>query len=611
MDIALFLAKFLSGKNNIIITPMENYGFACRIEKIAGREYYNIIVPRWDKYNLPLDPKSKYRIFRSSIWHECLPQGHHVLCLDGLKDISEIRVGDLVLGHDGRYHKVTNIKIFYYEGNLIKIRPTCTGHYILATFNHPFYAVKKARKGHRGGTAIHILKQLTIQEQVMKWVPAEELSVSNYLLMPILVDVDVETIRISDFIEVPLVDGKICYRKNFGETVSRPDKIPVDHRFLTFCGFYVAEGHAEDYSIVFSFGRHEERLAQEVLKIGEEIFEVSGRAYYYPKKIVIHFNAWYLSKLFKLWFGSSATTKKIPLWIKKLPARKIVYFLDAYMQGDGCKTTNRRRRLYLVYQMRTASKTLAFDIFQMMLKMGIVPSICVQKQRGFKKGSLTYQLNISASSLERFMKVLGVNGSTGIVQRRSQSFINRGYAWLRIRSIERIPFKGFVYNLEVEESSSFVTELVAVHNSMHSRKIKGARDLPLEERQLIEDTAAYVEKGLKKIMKEKVSDRKVFQTLKSLTEKVIKDLQLQYYRPPIRRLGESSWDVTFTDFWAENQGTDDEKKVRAGIDDYFDEIVKVEYICEICGKPYTKIYGHRHKPGGRSTTPPPGVKGVD
>ena len=728
-DIALFLAKFLSGKNEISITPQEDYrGFACRIEKTGGRKYYNIIVPRWDIYDLPLDPKSKYRIYRSSIWHECLPQGHDVVCLDGLKDISEIRIGDLVLGHDGCYHRVTDVKIFYYEGDLIKIRPTSTGHFILATPNHPFLAVKRVKAGHRGGKRdVHTLKQITIQEQSMEWVPAEELSVSDYLLMPIMDDVDVEAINISDFIDVPIVNDEICYAQPYfsRKRIIRPNRIPINRSFLTFCGFYVAEGHAEERSIVFTFGKHEEKTVKEILKIGKEIFGVTGRIYQYPKKIVVHFNAWYLPKLFKLWFGSSATTKKIPLWIKKLPAGKLVYFLEAYMRGDGCKIIYHRRRHYIVSQVRTASKTLAFDIFQMMLKIGIVPSISVQKQAGFKKGSPTYQLTISSNGLERFMRILGVDESTGIVQRRSQSFVNQRYAWLRIRSIERVPFKGYVYNLEVEGSSSFVTELIAVHNSMHARytpekvygigaekdkvvdplrhdianiledrriedlgakmwpgykserlfsnayfwsqrmnvgefykiylanyydpqkgdfdlsrispqqrqavlkwlkqrlshmrheaflqriitgKIKGAEDLPLEERRRIEDVAAYAEDELKKITKENISEDRIYQTLKRLTDKVIKDLQLQYYKPPVRMVGQSSWDETFTSEWAEGAGTDDRQKVRAGIDDYFDEIVKVEYICTRCGKPYTKIYGHRYK-GGRST-PPPGYESI-
>jgi hypothetical protein len=335
MDIALFLAKFLSGKNNIIVTPMEDYGFACRIEKIAGREYYNIIVPRWDKYDLPLDPKSKYRIFRSSIWHEAM------------------------------HSRYTPEKVYSYGANT---------------------------------------KRLEVTD-------------------------------------------------------------PLRHDVINI----IEDRRIEDLGVEMWRGYKPERLF--------------SNGYFWSQRMNV---------------------------------------------GEFWKT-------YL------------------------------EKYYDPQKG----EFDLSSLNPE---------------DRKAAR------EWLRQR-------------LSYMRHEAFLQRLI-------TGKIKGAGDLPLHERQLIEDTAARVEDELKKITKEKVSDRKVFQTLKSLTEKVIKDLQLQYYKPPIRRLGESSWDVTFTDYWADTLGTDDEEKVRAGIDDYFDEIVKVEYICEVCGKPYTKIYGHRHKPGSKST-PPPGVKGAD
>ena len=131
-------------------------------------------------------------------------------------------------------------------------------------------------------------------------------------------------------------------------------------------------------------------------------------------------------------------------------------------------------------------------------------------------------------------------------------------------------------------------------------KIKGADKLPLKERQLIENVAAEVEDALKPIEKEDASKAKVVETLVNLTEKVIKKLKLKYYKPPIRRLGDSSWNQTF-----EEPMETDPKEVKAGIDDYFDEIIEVEYICTKCGRPYSRRYGHRIKPGGGA--PPPGV----
>ena len=330
-DIALFLAKFLSGKGNIIITPMSSYGgFSCSLEKIGGREYYDIIVPRWDRFNLPLDPKSKYRIYRSSIWHEAM---HARYTPERVYSIGAARARNKVT--DPLKHDVANI-----------------------------------------------LEDRRIEDLGTKMWPgykSERLFSNGYFW---------------------------SQRMNVGE----------------FYKTYIDK-------------------------------------YYDPQK------------------------------------------------GD-------------------------FDL------SGLDPQ---QRQAALK--------------------------------------------WLKQRR-------------------SFMRH-EAILQRIITGKIKGAEDLPLEERRLVEDVAAYAEDELKRITKEKVSEDKIYRALNSLTGKVIKDLQLQHYRPPIKNLGESSWDVTFTEDWAKDHGSDDRKKVRAGIDDYFDEVVKVEYICMHCGKPYTKIYGHRHK-GGKST-PPPGV----
>jgi len=329
-DIALFLAKFLSGKNEIFIAPQEYYsGFACAIEKIGGRNYYKIMVPKWGKYKLPLDPKSKYRIYRSSVWHEAM---------------------------HARYtpEKVYNIG---------------------------------AKKG-----------AVTVDDPLSH-------DIANIL----------EDRRIEDL------------------------------------GTKMWPGYKAER--LFSNGY----FWSQRMDVGE-FYRTYLEDYYDPQK------------------GTFDLSKLSP------------------------------------HQRQSAEKWL--------------------KQR--------------------------------LSHMRHEAILQR----------------------------------------IITGKIKGAEDLPLEERRRIEDVAAYAEDELKKITKENVDENKVYQTLKALTEKIIKELQLQYYKPPVRLVGQSSWDVTFTPEWAEHVGTDDRQKVRAGIDDYFDEIVKVEYICTRCGKPYTKIYGHRHKPG--KSTPPPG-----
>jgi hypothetical protein len=123
-------------------------------------------------------------------------------------------------------------------------------------------------------------------------------------------------------------------------------------------------------------------------------------------------------------------------------------------------------------------------------------------------------------------------------------------------------------------------------------KIKGSLELPLGEKEKIEDEAAYIEQELAKLGDDNSTE--AFNKLAHLTQHAIHALELQFYKPTITHFGESSWDQTFTQT---SDDKDRKDKTRQGIDDYFDELMTVEVICEKCGKTYTKRYGLRGEEG--------------
>lgn len=75
-SITLFLSKYLSGKGNIVVAPIRNgKGYSVGRKTMPnGQVLFQIHVPHWATYKLPLDDKSKYRIYRNGVWHE----GMHV-----------------------------------------------------------------------------------------------------------------------------------------------------------------------------------------------------------------------------------------------------------------------------------------------------------------------------------------------------------------------------------------------------------------------------------------------------------------------------------------------------------------------------------------------------
>lgn len=72
-DLSLFLAKYLSGSNNIVLTPRNQQGYSVGKETVGGRTRYNIRLPDWETYDLPVkNPIDKYRIYRGGLWHESM-----------------------------------------------------------------------------------------------------------------------------------------------------------------------------------------------------------------------------------------------------------------------------------------------------------------------------------------------------------------------------------------------------------------------------------------------------------------------------------------------------------------------------------------------------------
>lgn len=71
MDVTNFLAKFLSGKQNVLVVPNGSRDtFATAEVEIQGKPYHEITLPDWRSYSLPVDGFEKWRIYREGNWHE-------------------------------------------------------------------------------------------------------------------------------------------------------------------------------------------------------------------------------------------------------------------------------------------------------------------------------------------------------------------------------------------------------------------------------------------------------------------------------------------------------------------------------------------------------------
>jgi hypothetical protein len=160
-------------------------------------------------------------------------------------------------------------------------------------------------------------------------------------------------------------------------------------------------------------------------------------------------------------FGKSANEKHMPQWFLTLPRRKQVHLLKALWEGDGYigKVSGYWRASYV-----TISPLLAFQVHQLLLRQDIAASMLTRNARPGHQRSYTITVT-GKYYLKRLFQILGVDISLGDVSQRTQHIIvDDNFLYVPILRINRIPYEGMVYNLEVTRDHSYVTLGASLHN---------------------------------------------------------------------------------------------------------------------------------------------------
>jgi formate hydrogenlyase subunit 6/NADH:ubiquinone oxidoreductase subunit I/intein/homing endonuclease len=82
-------------------------------------------------------PHNKKDIWPAVDYGRCVPPSTPIITIDGVKPISEIRVGDRVLTHTGKFRKVTKLFSRNYDGKLYTFRTSGNPEPLTTTEDHP------------------------------------------------------------------------------------------------------------------------------------------------------------------------------------------------------------------------------------------------------------------------------------------------------------------------------------------------------------------------------------------------------------------------------------------------------------------------------------------
>jgi 2-oxoglutarate ferredoxin oxidoreductase subunit beta len=375
----------------------------------------------------------------------CVLPGSLIHTNPDVKPIESLKPGDRVLGWDGRYHRVTEVFHHRHRGMMYRIRAKCFGEVTL-TPEHPVLVAKR----------VHPKRHNKKFELI--WERAGQIQKGDYLAYPIPTE-------IASLESLPLPLRKAQDRRS----ISLPESVPIISGFLRLVGYYLAEGWIDhraankgrlEASLCFSFHQSEKEFVRDIQQIVADVFGLNVSVQEKPEKksveLAIHSSR--LARAFKEWFGSGADKKKISHELMLLPPLQQRELLKGLWRGDGWVDSQRARASY-----KTISKVLREQLKLLLLRQGIVPSVYTTPARKGHREAYSVFVT-SARDYERLMEILGVKPKKLPAGKPPSTVIGQNFMMVPVAGLETFEYEGPVWNLEVEDVHSYVSECATLHN---------------------------------------------------------------------------------------------------------------------------------------------------
>ncbi len=364
-------------------------------------------------------------------WAHCGEKESFIYSYNG-KQLQDIVVGDMVFGHDGKRHKVTEVIKTKFEGKLIKI--SSGGQHIKITPNHPILAyvsqendISQYRDVDLTGGVATI--PVTKTKLVAKWMKASELKEGDFLVCPGFVFEKTE--NFPKFV-VP----------NDGQKRNIPKDLFIDDDIAWFFGMYAGDGNScpEGHKVRITLSSKEYDKATRCVKALNKLgLPASIKPVKNKNAIRVICYSSILAQFMAKEFGKRQD-KHLPDWIftTGLNLREVA---NCLFESDG-KNISQGENLF--YNNR---KVLVYQLYMILISLGEKPRYTNEKN--FKKPrNPMYSIRYNKNSNETVSRWVDNNYLT------------------KITNISEYYYNDYVYNLEVEDAHSYLLEGTVSHNCM-------------------------------------------------------------------------------------------------------------------------------------------------
>jgi intein/homing endonuclease len=405
----------------------------------------------------------------------CLSLDTPVPTQKGVKSLSDVCPGDLVVTRDGTFKEV--LKVFDYE---ISEDLLCVKCYygdavgVKLTKDH-LVLVEKGRRPNRydgWSTATkHARKRWEEPNGTMSWVRADALEVGDWVFVPKIIfdktfNESIDLVEYGD--ETLTYDKKYVFHNIINPLTKRINRTKRSHRYLladldlyyflgrfvgggwlrkkdkTYVGFAFhsndAEGIAKIVNIAKKWGFDDFRIRRHKTKRVTQLF-IKNRCLYN-----------WISNIHNRYIRT-ADSKHVPSFVFTSNEESIFAYLRGYCDSDGHHEKHKSK-------FTSVSKSLLEQVRMLCWSIGLPASLLCDKRIGdkrkeFRNSKLSYCVNIPKSC-----KVGDVNAEKKYCYKSLQNGI-----LLKIRSIDAVGGIKTVRDLQVADNENYLTTSFLVHNS--------------------------------------------------------------------------------------------------------------------------------------------------
>ncbi len=394
--------------------------------------------------------------------NQCFAPETVIFTANGVKEIKDVKVGDLVLGQSGNYCAVTENFVYQQKDAMVEIDVKHSIKPLRVTAGHPFWAIQSAAQEREVARALSQLERGILKTE---WVEAEKLQKGDYVAQTI----PQETVTVENFTEddarmygILLGDGHLSSRNNEWGVSGNPQNdthLAFVREYLTTRGihFWETGREAETYlQIRFSYSAGVAREA------------TTGRFAGYGK-LNLPFT--------REDIYNEAGEKHISRKFSHLPPIQAKALIQGLLETDG--GVSRGKEIYFTNTSRSLVEGLRYQL----LRLEIPTAGQYRERENSHTGTRSNGTEIKFEGVSKAydLRIPAVAEIAELVDcqpiEKRNWFVWQNCVWTRVRSNNPIENVLTVHDLKVEGDETYMTSAALVHNG---GKRKGACCVYLE-----------------------------------------------------------------------------------------------------------------------------------